>query len=68
MIFFFSVTRAKGKQLIKQSLAHEKEKYKGADAFPRTLLLLNPLQMAQENYPLPVKTENGEFCFVLFSL
>lgn len=65
--FVCSVTRSKGKQLMTQSLKKEKDghpvKYAGLDAFPRTLLLLNPLQMAQENYPLPVKTENGKLSY-----
>lgn len=50
-----------------QSLKKERDvhpvKYAGPDAFPRTLLLLNPLQLAQENYPLPVKTENGKLSY-----
>lgn len=65
------VTRSKGKQLMAQSLKKERDghpvKYAGPDAFPRTLLLLNPLQMAQENYPLPVKTENDCYKEYVFS-
>ncbi|CAI9735550.1 RNA exonuclease 5 isoform X2 [Octopus vulgaris] len=37
------------------------------DAFPRTLLLLNLLQMARENYPLPIKSKWGFYDDYIFS-